>query len=69
MGKSILTIDVDPDILLMINLVLSELGHSVTVSQTGEEAERLNEYKHDLILLDICLNGFPWTDWLYEDQK
>ena len=59
MGKKILAIDDDIDILSIFQLVLEEDGFEVITSRIGISPEDLSLMLPDLILLDINIDGFP----------
>src|SRR5476649_2486673 len=51
--KRILVIDDDPDILEILYIIFEQEGYHVILSQTGEEADRIDEINPDLVLLDL----------------
>jgi DNA-binding response OmpR family regulator len=54
----ILIIDDDPDIRTVMNLSLKKHGYDVeTASQKEEAFEKLENFKPDVILLDVLLSG------------
>ncbi len=56
--KTILVVDDEPTILIMMAEVLDTAGYHTLIASNGEEAEQvLNEEQVDLILLDIMLPG------------
>jgi DNA-binding response OmpR family regulator len=58
MTKKILVIDDDFDILEPISLILEEEGYLVETMTKGERSiKKVNEFKPDLILLDMLLSG------------
>jgi DNA-binding response OmpR family regulator len=58
MAKKILVIDDDFDILEPISLILKEEGYLVEIMTKGEQSiKKVNEFKPDLILLDMLLSG------------
>lgn len=59
MGKKILAIDDDIDILSIFQLVLEEDGFEVITSKIGISPEELSVMLPDLVLLDINIEGFP----------
>jgi len=59
MPKRILIIDDDPDILEILDIIFKEEGYEVKISETGEEAEDIQQLDPDLVLLDIRLIGSP----------
>ena len=54
--KKLLIIEDDADILSILDLIFSEEGYKVVLSETGSDSERLSEIKPDLILLDLRLS-------------
>jgi two-component system phosphate regulon response regulator PhoB len=59
MGKRILVVDDDKDILGLIDYLLKEEGYTVTASTTSKILTKLEKIKPDLILLDCWLpEGF-----------
>ncbi len=64
---NILVIDDEPAIGQGCRMILGELGHKVTVCQTGEEGKScLQADEYDLILLDIRLPDYDGVDLLSE---
>jgi CheY-like chemotaxis protein len=52
----ILVIDDEPDVLLLLRMVLEDEGHDTLLAADGESAlERLKEGRVDLVLLDVCM--------------
>ncbi len=61
-GK-ILVIDDDPDIGLMMKMMLTYKGYSVVVLEKADEVEEtLSKHKIDLIFMDMLLSGINGTD-------
>ena len=59
----ILVVDDDPDIGIMIKLMLEYHGYSVVVTERAEKAEALiNEQPFDLLIMDMLLSGKNGTD-------
>ena len=55
--KKILVIDDDQDILEAVQMVLESGGYESNITTKGEEIyEKIDEYKPDLILLDVLLS-------------
>lgn len=55
-SKGVLVVDDDPDVCMIIQDVLESEGCQVTIVHNGVEALRvLEEYKPDLILLDLMM--------------
>lgn len=61
MGKKILVIDDDEDILSILDIILWEEGYEPILYNTGTTAEDVNRLHPDLILLDIRIAGFSKT--------
>jgi two-component system response regulator VicR len=57
MGKRILVIDDDEDILEILHIIFQDDGYNVAISNSSEAAERIHELSPDLILLDINITG------------
>lgn len=54
----ILIIDDDPDILLMLQVLLQEEGYRVRITESGSQGERLcQEDPPALLILDLLLSG------------
>jgi CheY-like chemotaxis protein len=52
----ILVIDDEPDVLLLLRMVLEDEGHHTLLAADGESAlERLERETVDLVLLDVCM--------------
>jgi two-component system response regulator VicR len=51
--KRILVIDDDPDILEILHIIFEQEGYQVILSQTGDEADHIDEIQPDLVLLDL----------------
>ena len=59
----ILVIDDDPDIGIMIKMILEYSGYSVLVSDRADQAEELIRNNHvDLLIMDMLLSGTNGTD-------
>jgi len=59
----ILVVDDDPDIGIMIKMILEYSGYSVLVSDRGEQTEELIRNNHiDLLIMDMLLSGINGTD-------
>lgn len=55
-GKSILIVDDEPDVRLILNAILTCAGYYVTEASDGQEAlEILANRKFDLVLLDLMM--------------
>jgi len=58
MGKRILVLDDDSDLLEIIEIILKEGGYEVIAMSSGEFiTENINNFHPDLILMDIMLAG------------
>ena len=58
MGKKILIVEDEPNIVVPLQFIMKENGYDVTVAFSGEEAvSAIEESVPDLILLDIMLPG------------
>ncbi len=56
--NKILVVDDNDDILSVVQLILKSNGFEVTATSNGEEAiTMIEDYKPDLVLLDIYLGG------------
>jgi two-component system response regulator VicR len=58
MGKRILVIDDDRDILSIMDIILGEQGYQVMLYDNGTTAEQIKLLRPDVILLDIRIAGF-----------
>ena len=71
MGKRILLVEDEKNIILGVRTCLDAVGYEVEVAENGEEAMELIEQGHpDLILLDLMLpkvNGFEVLESLKTD--
>ena len=59
MGKKILAIDDDEDILALLGIILSDEGYELVLMNTGTTADQVRILHPDLILLDVRISGFP----------
>ena len=60
MGKTIMIVDDEDDILVLLRLRFEALGYNILVAANGEEAfSLLRKNTPDLILLDLILPGVP----------
>ena len=58
MPKEILIVDDEPGVVVAIQFLMEQLGHSVLIAERGEDAlDLIYKYKPDLVLLDIMLPG------------
>lgn len=55
MGKRILIIEDDPDILEILGIIFKEEGYEVVLSATGEETAIIHLIIPDVVLIDIRL--------------
>jgi DNA-binding response OmpR family regulator len=63
MAQRILVLDDDPDIGIMIKLMLEYKGYSVIVSERAEHAEEvLRNNNIDLVIMDMLLSGVNGID-------
>lgn len=52
----VLVVDDEPDILLMLRLVLGGLGHDVTLAADGDSAlERIDADRPEVVILDVMM--------------
>lgn len=59
----ILVVDDDPDIGIMLKLILEFKGYSATVADSAEKAGKIiGEDKFDLVIMDMLLSGSNGTD-------
>jgi DNA-binding response OmpR family regulator len=59
----ILVVDDDPDIGIMIKIMLEYQGYSVVVTERGEKAEDMVRTGHfDLLIMDMLLSGMNGID-------
>jgi DNA-binding response OmpR family regulator len=62
-SKRILVVDDDPDIGIMIKIMLEYQGYSVVVTERAEKAEELIRADHfGLLIMDMLLSGMNGTD-------
>lgn len=61
MGRKILVIDDDEDILAILGIILEQEGYELELRQTGLSSEEASLLHPDLILLDVRLEGFSKT--------
>lgn len=73
MAKRILIADDEPNIVISLEFLMQRSGYLVKTASDGEQALRqLNEFKPDLILLDIMLplrNGFEVCQRIRENPE
>ena len=71
--KKIMAVDDEPNILLIIKLLLQREGFEVITTKSGQEClDRLEEIKPDLILMDVMmlgLNGWEACKEIKENEK
>ncbi|PWS28309.1 response regulator [Pedobacter yonginense] len=61
MGKKIMVIDDDEDILSILEIILGDEGYESILYNTGANADTVAQLSPDLILLDVRIAGFPKT--------
>jgi len=67
MPRRVLVVDDEPDIVMMVRLILELDGYEVLEAATGEDALRVLEREHaDALLLDIRLPGLD--GWAVLDE-
>jgi two-component system response regulator RpaA len=60
---NILVIDDDPDIGIMLKMILEYKGYTAEVTESGEKAlELLGHRSYDLVIMDMLLSGVNGTD-------
>ncbi|HCA47374.1 MAG TPA: two-component system response regulator [Armatimonadetes bacterium] len=73
MGKSILLVDDERDLVFYTKLFLEEKGYEVTEAYDGQQAlEVLETFRPDLVLLDVTmprLNGWDVLKRMQEDPE
>lgn len=73
MGKKVLIVDDEPNILLSLEFIISRAGFTVKTAENGEQALlESTSWSPDLILLDINmpkLDGFEVCQRLREDHS
>lgn len=70
MGKRVLVVDDDPDILLYLHTLLVDHGYDVyTADSTTSAGEALAATSFDLLLLDVLLQGRSGLDLLLTLRK
>jgi DNA-binding response OmpR family regulator len=71
MAKRILIADDEPNIVVSLEFLMKQMGHSVRVANTGEEAlNAVGEFNPDLILLDVMMprmSGFDLCQTVREN--
>jgi len=61
--KTVLVVDDEPDIRESVKMILEINGLNVITAVDGDDClNKANEYKPDLILLDIMMPGLPVTE-------
>jgi two-component system alkaline phosphatase synthesis response regulator PhoP len=61
----IMVVDDEPDILAMVEMILSRKGYETVLAEGGEEAlELIKQRKPDLILLDLMMPRMDGTEFL-----
>lgn len=73
MGKTILIVDDEPNIVVSLEFLLAREGYAVAVAGDGEQAMvKARELRPDLVLLDIMLplkNGFAVCQEIRADPQ
>ncbi len=70
MGKRILVVDDEPDILQTLDTILTAEGFQVASSLDGEEAvERLTSFRPDLLITDMKMPGMSGLEVIKEAKK
>ena len=73
MGKKILVVDDEPDVVTYLTTVLKDAGYETLEASNGEEAmEQILKNSHDLITLDITMpemTGVKTYRTIKEDEK
>jgi len=59
MGKRVLVIDDDEDMLEILNLVFQESGYDIVTSNTSDAANHIKVIQPDIVLLDVRITGSP----------
>lgn len=58
MGKQVLIIDDNADLLMMLTAVLKTKGYAITISESADNViDLIREVKPDIILMDMLLSG------------
>ena len=57
MGKRILVIDDDEDILEILDIIFQEEGYEVVLSKSADAAEHIPQIAPDIVILDIRIAG------------
>jgi DNA-binding response OmpR family regulator len=61
----ILLVDDEPDVIVVVSMILRRDGHDIITAFSGEEAlEKLDDVKPDLITLDIMMSGIDGFETL-----
>jgi twitching motility two-component system response regulator PilH len=56
MGKAVLIVDDDPDIILYVSTILEKIGCHISGAKNGEEAmNKIKQNRPDLIILDVVM--------------
>lgn len=62
MGRKILIVDDEPNIVLSLEFLMQQGGHEVAIARDGAQAlQQMADFQPDLVLLDVMLpeiNGF-----------
>lgn len=72
-GTSILLVDDDPDLLLLLSKMLSRIGAATAIAETGTQGlKMLNQGAYDLVILDLMLpdmSGFDVLKTMRQDDR
>lgn len=67
MGKKILVVDDDPNLVNVMKRTLEHIGHDIVVAQDGKQAMRsFYEHRPDLVILDVMM---PYLDGFQVCQR
>ena len=69
MGKAVLIVDDDPDIILYVSTILEKIGCHISGAKNGEEAmNKIRQNRPDLIIMDVVMPLLSGVK-LYRDLK
>jgi len=69
MGKAVLIVDDDPDIILYVSTILEKIGCYISGAKNGEEAmNKIKQNRPDLIIMDVVMPLLSGVK-LYRDLK
>ncbi len=73
MGKRVLIVDDEPNIVLSLEFLMKREGFDVDITEDGEAAlAKLGDGAHDLVILDVMLprmNGFEVCQRIRADER